>query len=164
MKYTLLLTYLLAFFSCAPAKRLEIISRTMARNTQFGVWKCSHSKTSVILSFEVLGLFCPKSPKRLPQVEKSQPSKKSRITSKPLKIDKKCQLNLNKKSEKSRWRHIRLAIKPRYFGNHASHIKSYYGTLLGSHSRSFRIRHEKVRTCSDPCRKTDDDVISAVAF
>ena len=46
-------------------------------------------------------------------------------------------------AEKSRWRHIRLAIKPRYLGNHASQIKSYYGTLSGSHGRSFRIRPEK---------------------
>jgi len=44
--------------------------------------------------------------------------------------------------EKSRWRHIRLAIKPHYLGNHASQIKSYYGTLSGSHGRSIRIRHE----------------------
>jgi len=48
-------------------------------------------------------------------------------------------------AEKSRWRHIRLAIKPRYLGNHASQIKCYYGTLLGSHAHSFRIRHEKSR-------------------
>jgi len=45
-------------------------------------------------------------------------------------------------AEKSRRRHIRLAIKPRYLGNHESQIKSYYGTLSGSQSRSFRIRHE----------------------
>jgi len=34
------------FFSCAPAqvKRIEIISRTMAQKTQFGVGKCSPSK------------------------------------------------------------------------------------------------------------------------
>jgi len=47
-------------------------------------------------------------------------------------------------AEKSRWRHIRLAIKPRYLGNYASQINNYYGTLLGSHGRSFRIRHEHV--------------------
>jgi len=47
--------------------------------------------------------------------------------------------------KKSRWRHIRLAIKPRYLGNHASRIKIYYGTLSGSHSRSFRISYENVR-------------------
>jgi len=29
-------------------------------------------------------------------------------------------------ADKSLWRHFRLAIKPRYLGNHASHIKSYY--------------------------------------
>jgi len=29
-------------------------------------------------------------------------------------------------AEKSRWRHIRLEIKPPYLGNHASQIKSYY--------------------------------------
>jgi len=46
-------------------------------------------------------------------------------------------------AEKSRWRHIWLAIKPRYLGNHASHIKSYYGTLIESHSSSFRISHVK---------------------
>jgi len=45
-------------------------------------------------------------------------------------------------AEKSPWRHTRLAIKPRYLGNHALQIKSYYGTLSGSHGRSFRIRHE----------------------
>jgi len=48
-------------------------------------------------------------------------------------------------AEKSRWRHIRLAIKPRYLGNHAPQIKCYHGTLSGSYGRSFRIRHEKVR-------------------
>jgi len=47
-------------------------------------------------------------------------------------------------AEKSRWRHFWLAIKPRYLGNHASQIKSYYGTLSGRHGRSFRIRHEKL--------------------
>jgi len=36
-------------------------------------------------------------------------------------------------------------MKPRYLGNQASQIKNYYGTLLGSYGRSFRIRHEKVR-------------------
>jgi len=45
-------------------------------------------------------------------------------------------------AEKSRWRHIRLAIKPRCLGNHASQIKSYFGSLSGSHGRSFRIRPE----------------------
>jgi len=44
---------------------------------------------------------------------------------------------------KSRLRHIRLATKPRYLENHGSQIKRYYGTLSGSHGRSFRIRHEK---------------------
>jgi len=48
-------------------------------------------------------------------------------------------------AEKSRWRHIRLAIKPRYLRNHASQIQSCYGTLSGSFGRSFRIRHEKSR-------------------
>jgi len=46
-------------------------------------------------------------------------------------------------AKKSRWRPIRLAIKPRYLGNHASQIKNYYGMLSGSRGRSFRIRHEK---------------------
>jgi len=36
-----------------------------------------------------------------------------------------------------------LAIKPRYLGNHASQIKSYYRTPSVSHVCSFRIRHEK---------------------
>jgi len=48
-------------------------------------------------------------------------------------------------AEKSRWRDILLAIKPRYLGNDASQMKFYYGTLWGSHGRSFRIRHEKLR-------------------
>jgi len=47
-------------------------------------------------------------------------------------------------AEKSRWRHIGFAIIPRYLGNHASPIKSYYRTLSGSHGRSFRIRHKKL--------------------
>jgi len=46
-------------------------------------------------------------------------------------------------AEKLQWRHFRLAINPRYLGNHGSQIKSYYGTLSGSNGRSFRIRHEK---------------------
>jgi len=46
-------------------------------------------------------------------------------------------------AEKSRWRHIQLAIKPRYLGNHESQIKRCNGTLSGSHGRSLRIRHEK---------------------
>jgi len=46
-------------------------------------------------------------------------------------------------AEKSWWRHIRLAIKPRYIGNHASQMKMYYETLSGSHGRSFRIRYKK---------------------
>jgi len=48
-------------------------------------------------------------------------------------------------AEESRWPHIRLAIKPRYLGNHASQIKSYYGTLSGNHGHSFNIRQEKSR-------------------
>jgi len=47
-------------------------------------------------------------------------------------------------AEKSRWRHIPLAIKPRYLGNDAPQMKSYYGTLPGSHGRSFRIRQVKL--------------------
>jgi len=46
-------------------------------------------------------------------------------------------------AEKSWWRHIRLAVKPRYLGNHASQIKSCNGTLSGTYARFFRIRHEK---------------------
>jgi len=46
-------------------------------------------------------------------------------------------------AEISRWRHIRLAIKPRFLGNHASQIQIYYRTLSGSGGRTFRIRHEK---------------------
>jgi len=47
-------------------------------------------------------------------------------------------------AEKSRWRHNRLAIRPRYLGNHASQMKSYYGTLSGSRGRSFIIRQENL--------------------
>jgi len=36
-------------------------------------------------------------------------------------------------------------IKPCYLENHTSQIKSYNGTLLGSHDHSFRIRQENVR-------------------
>jgi len=48
-------------------------------------------------------------------------------------------------AEKSRWRNIRLAIKPRYLGNHAFQIKSYYGTLSRSLGRTFSIHREKSR-------------------
>jgi len=47
-------------------------------------------------------------------------------------------------ADNSRWRHIRRATKPRFLGNHASQIKSYYGTLSGSHGRSFRIRQKNL--------------------
>jgi len=46
-------------------------------------------------------------------------------------------------AEDGRLRHIWLAIKPHYLANHASQIKSYYGTLLGSPDHSYRIRHGK---------------------
>jgi len=36
-------------------------------------------------------------------------------------------------AKKSRWRHMQLAIKPRYLWNHATQIKSYYRMLSGSH-------------------------------
>jgi len=52
-------------------------------------------------------------------------------------------INHDYEADKSRWRHIRLAIKPRYLGNHACQMKSYYGTLSGSVGHSFRIRQEK---------------------
>jgi len=55
--------------------------------------------------------------------------------------------------EKSRWRHIRLEIIPLNHGNHASQIKSYYETLLGSHGRPFRIRHVKKREAT-PAEKS----------
>jgi len=48
-------------------------------------------------------------------------------------------------AEKSPWPHIRLAIKPHYLGNHASQIKTYFGTLPGNHGRFFKIRHNIVR-------------------
>jgi len=48
-------------------------------------------------------------------------------------------------AEKSQWRPVRLPMKPPYLWNHASQMKSYYGTLSESRGRSFRIRHEKSR-------------------
>jgi len=45
--------------------------------------------------------------------------------------------------DKSRWRHIRLAIKHLYLKNHASQITIYYWSLSGSHDRSFELRHKK---------------------
>jgi len=67
-------------------------------------------------------------------------------------------------AEKSGWRHIRLSLKPRYLGNYASQIKSYSGTLIGSHGRPFRIRYdnlpdalpsgETTMTSYPPCNKT----------
>jgi len=46
-------------------------------------------------------------------------------------------------SGESRWRHILLALIPRFLGYHASQIKSYYWSLSGSNGRSFRIHHKK---------------------
>jgi len=43
---------------------------------------------------------------------------------------------------KSRWRDILFVIEAR---SHALQIKSYYGTLSGSHGRTFKIRHENSR-------------------
>jgi len=67
-------------------------------------------------------------------------------------------------AEKSRWRHIRLAMEHRYLGNHASQMKSYEGTLLGSNGRFITIRHENspeappsgemTMTSNSPCNKT----------
>jgi len=45
-------------------------------------------------------------------------------------------------AEKSRWRHIHLAMKPRYFGSRASQMKSYWGTLSGNNVPFIIIRHE----------------------
>jgi len=45
-------------------------------------------------------------------------------------------------ASKSPCRLIRLAMKARYIGNHASQIISYCGSLSESHGRSDRIRHE----------------------
>jgi len=86
------------YFSCAPAqaKRIEIISRTMAQKMQFRVRKYSPSKC--FLSFDVLGVIFPKTPTISAPVVKSQPNTKSRITSKPFKIYKMWQLNINIKS------------------------------------------------------------------
>jgi len=52
------------------------------------------------------------------------------------------------------------AIKPRYLGNHASQIKSYYGSLSGSHGRNFKMGYKN--RLSAPWRRTDDDVISGL--
>jgi len=67
-------------------------------------------------------------------------------------------------AEKSWWRHLRLAIKPRFIGNHTSQMKSYYGTLWGSRGRSIRMHPEKspealpsrktTMTSYPPCNKT----------
>jgi len=48
-------------------------------------------------------------------------------------------------AEKLRCCHVRLAIKLRYLGNHASEIKSYCGTLSGINGCSSIIRHETLR-------------------
>jgi len=77
-------------FACAPAqaKQIEIIiSSTMAQKMQFGVRRCPPSKCfSLILRF---GLFCQNPSKFRPQlVRKSQLNKRSRITSKPFKMEK----------------------------------------------------------------------------
>jgi len=46
-------------------------------------------------------------------------------------------------ADKSRWRYIRFAIKPRSLETMHSRYKCRYGTLSGSLVRSFRIRREK---------------------
>jgi len=59
-------------------------------------------------------------------------------------------------AENSRWRHIRLAIKPRYLGNHASQLKSYrwYHQEVVAVSESWKSAR------SAPWRRTDNDVMS----
>jgi len=67
-------------------------------------------------------------------------------------------------AEKSPWCHIRLAINSRYIGNHASQMKSYWGTLSGSNGRFIKMRHENspeappseeiTMTSYPPCNKT----------
>jgi len=74
-------------------KRIEIITRTMAQKTQLA--QKSALPASGFLSFDVLGVILPQNPQNVAPVGKSQPNSKSRITSKPFKIDKKCQLNMN---------------------------------------------------------------------
>ena len=63
------------------------------------VWRKEVLSQQVFFSILTFwGSFCPQTPKISPPVGKSQPNKKSRITSKPFKVDKKCQLNMNIKS------------------------------------------------------------------
>ena len=63
------------------------------------VWREKVPSQQVFFSILTFwGSFCPQTPTISPPVGKSQPNKKSRITSKPFKIDKKCQLNMNIKS------------------------------------------------------------------
>jgi len=56
-------------------------------------------------------------------------------------------------AEKSRWLHIRLVIKPRYLGNHASQIIRYYGTLLRSQGCFFRFSQYNLRFAPPGWRK-----------
>jgi len=65
-------------------------------------------------------------------------------------------------AEKSRWRHIRLAMRPHYLGNHASQMKSYKGTLSGSNGRFIRIRHENC--LKRPWRRNHDDVLFGLSI
>jgi len=46
-------------------------------------------------------------------------------------------------AEKSLYDVISVGNKTCYLVNHASQLKNYYGTLTGSHGRSFKIIHEK---------------------
>jgi len=87
-------TFLPFFLHLSQAKRIEIISRTMAPKTQFGVKKCLKCLASVFLIWRFGGHFAPK-PQNFAPIGKSQPNKKNLITSKPFKIDKSVIKNIN---------------------------------------------------------------------
>jgi len=92
------LTALLTFF-LRTCKGQSDRANFTHNGSKDAVWRKEVPSQQVFLSHLTFwGLFCPNRPKISPPVRKSQPNKKSRITSKPFKIDKNCQLNMNIKS------------------------------------------------------------------
>jgi len=100
VKYTLLVTclpaFLPVFFSCTGQRDRDNFTHNCSSDA---VWRKEVPSKQVFFSnLTFWGSFCPKTSNISPPVGKSQPNLKSRITSKPFKIDKKCQLNINIKS------------------------------------------------------------------
>jgi len=92
------LWHLPAFFSCAPCTGQTDRDNLTHNGSKDAVWRKKVPSQQVFFSHLTFwGSFCA-NPLNFAPVGKSQPNKQSRLTSKPFKINKKCQLDINIKS------------------------------------------------------------------